>query len=265
MQLVPQLKGFSPVGGGQKKKIDISNMDSQAYDEYLGGRVAPSEASGELVLDLTNPGHQIVKALFEAGAQGTIGNIQCYVGQAGNTLAPTVGGGNLLFPPVTAGSGLAAPVQSSLATATSGGTLAAGTYYYVVTALNANGETVASNEKNIVTTGATSTVTVSWSAVTGATGYNIYRSNATGTETFLISVGAVVTYTDTGSGTPTSVLPPANNTTGTWARSGMLANCYVASLTPKAADNDVWRADFKLQVTGATNWQVIGQGCGKQY
>lgn len=104
------------------------------------------------------------------------------------------------------------PVQAATSTATTGGTLAAATYFYVITAINATGETIASNEKSQITTGATSTVTLGWASVTGATGYNIYRSTTTGTEVFLATVGAVTSYIDTGSATPGTATPPVTAT-----------------------------------------------------
>lgn len=120
-------------------------------------------------------------------------------------LASTVAG-------LTAAS-LAAPVLNTATTATTGGTLAATTYFYVLTALNANGETLQSNEISRVTTGSTSTVSHSWSAVAGATGYKLYRSTATTTETLLTTLGAVTSYTDTGALTPGAAVPPTANTT----------------------------------------------------
>ena len=127
--------------------------------------------------------------------------------------------GNLLIPTaamrlnVTAV--MAAPVQSATSTSTTGGTLAAGTYFYKVTALNAAGETVGSNEQSQVTTGTTSTVTVSWGAVTGATSYRVYRGTATNAENVFYAVagGATVTFTDTGAAS-TAGTPPSTNTAG---------------------------------------------------
>lgn len=116
-------------------------------------------------------------------------------------------------PPATNTSALAAPVQAAAATATAGGTIAAGTYFYVVTAINARGETLVSNEKSQVTTGAASTVTVNWAQVPGATGYRVYRGTASGAQNRFYAVGAVGTYTDTEAGS-TAGLPPAANTTG---------------------------------------------------
>lgn len=108
---------------------------------------------------------------------------------------------------------LTEPVQSALATATTGGTITAGTYKYVVTAINAVGETLASNEQTIVTTGSTSTVTVTWAAVTGATGYNLYKTaagGATGTELKYKTVGLVTSDVDTAPGSPAGALPASN-------------------------------------------------------
>lgn len=106
---------------------------------------------------------------------------------------------------------IAVPVQNAPATSTTGGTLAAGTYYYVVTALNANGQTIKSNEQSIATTGTTSSNTITWGSVTGATGYEIYRGTATGAENVYYTVGAAVTFTDTGAA-GTSGSPPGTNT-----------------------------------------------------
>ena len=105
------------------------------------------------------------------------------------------------------------PTQSALATASSGGTITAGTYKYIVTAINALGETTGSNEQTIVTTGATSTVTVTWVAVTGATGYKLYKTasgGATQTELNYKTVGAVTTDIDTAPGAPAGALPLVN-------------------------------------------------------
>jgi len=108
---------------------------------------------------------------------------------------------------------LAPPVQAALAKADVGGTITAGTYRYVVTAINANGETRASNEQTIVVTAATSTVTVTWGAVTGATGYKLYKTAAgggAGTELLYKTVGVVVSDIDTSPGAPSGAFPTTN-------------------------------------------------------
>ena len=81
-------------------------------------------------------------------------------------------------------------------------------HYFVVTAVNANGESVVSSEVSAVPTGAPTAVTaapgsgqatINWSAVTGATSYNIYYSTtspvskATGTEVDNVTSPRVIT------------------------------------------------------------------------
>ncbi|MGW2861949.1 SU10 major capsid protein [Streptomyces sp. NPDC001205] len=84
------------------------------------------------------------------------------------------------------------------ATATTGGTLTAATYYYqIVPVIARQGEIQASTEVSQTTSGSTSTVTLSFSTPTGLDGsqpnvYKVYRSTATGTETLLGYVDACV-------------------------------------------------------------------------
>ena len=118
-------------------------------------------------------------------------------------------------------SAMSAPTQNNTSTSTTGGTLAADTYYYKITAIDgAGGETLPSVEKSQVTTGSTSTITLSWVPVTGASGYKIYRSALSGAgsggEVYLTTTlgtvnGANLNYVDSGSATAGSVAPPASN------------------------------------------------------
>lgn len=86
-------------------------------------------------------------------------------------------------------------------TATTGGTLAAGTYkYQVAPVMSRQGEAAASTEVSVTTAGSTSTVTLSFSTPTGFQSsspqhYMVYRTalgGATGTETLLGVVDATV-------------------------------------------------------------------------
>jgi PKD repeat protein len=109
-----------------------------------------------------------------------------------------------LSPPVLAGS------------ATSGGALTAGTYKYYVTAINANGETTVSNEITITTATTNLTGALTWGAVTGATGYKVYRTaaaGATGTELLIATLGVVLLYNDVAVGSPAGAFPTANTAT----------------------------------------------------
>jgi hypothetical protein len=157
------------------------------------------------------------------------------------------------------------PVQSALATATTGGTITAGTYRYVVTAINASGETTASNEQTITTTGATSTVTVTWVAVTGATGYKLYKTAAgggTGTELLYKTVGLVTTDVDTTPGTPTGAFPSTNtaSNSGVYVAPTKFIPFMSESLTSTQAT--IWRRPIRqsADIIGAVpgNFNVAG-------
>ena len=92
----------------------------------------------------------------------------------------------------------AAPVTNALH-----GRLAAATYYYVVTAVFGNLESLPSAEQSVTTTGTTSSNVISWTAAknyNGAapTGYKVYRGTAAGQESVFYNVGNVLSYTDTG-------------------------------------------------------------------
>jgi hypothetical protein len=94
------------------------------------------------------------------------------------------------------------PTGLSATPSGTGGTLPAATYWYVVTAIAADGfETVVSNEVTATVAGATSKVTLNWTAYAGATGYRVYRGVAAGVETQLASVAAgTLTYVDSAIG-----------------------------------------------------------------
>lgn len=96
------------------------------------------------------------------------------------------------------------------ASATDGGSLTSGTYYYVVTALNNNGETVASAEVSADVDGSSTTaVEVSWNSVPGATKYRVYGRASGAQDTYWETTST--TFTDT-AGAGTSGTPPGSNT-----------------------------------------------------
>jgi len=97
---------------------------------------------------------------------------------------------------------LSTPIGVRASTATTGGTgLAASTeYFYKVVAIDTyGGETLPSAEVNVTTgTGATNSNTLSWLPVANASGYNVYRSTTTGTETLVASGVLTAYFVDTG-------------------------------------------------------------------
>ena len=184
---------------------------------------------------------------------------------------------------------LATPVNAAFATAGTGGTLAAATYYYRVSATDSAGtETLASAETSIVTTGATSTATVNWGAVTGAAGYKVY-GRTTGAELLIATVGAVTTYTDTGAITPSGALPTANNTgiAGTTSTDvvvaagvtvtlglyvatgsvvpGMRATIYAATPGADLRLTDLDHVNKQAQLVGPNTYRVVRRAAGSSF
>jgi hypothetical protein len=108
---------------------------------------------------------------------------------------------------------------------TTGGSIGAGTYYYAVTATDfGGGETTRSFEsRGVVTTGSTSSVSLKWRPVPGATGYKLYRTTSSGTYStpaLITTISAInsstvsgtISYTDTAA-SASSGAPPGSNTT----------------------------------------------------
>jgi hypothetical protein len=192
-------------------------------------------------------GHELIQAPASAGrtfADGTITTGSPYL------VSPALAS----FQPTDIGRQIVACAPPSLTSATpsgSGGTILAGTWYYVITATLAGGETTVSNEVSAVTTGSTSSVVLVWASVTGATGYNIYKGSTSGGELLFHSVGAVTTYTDIAPDTLTVAPPTVNSTTPT----GIPALTYVISYqsaTQVTMSNAATATSSSLSVTLAT-------------
>ena len=104
-----------------------------------------------------------------------------YTGSACSSTGGTKWASNLVdkidAPSISAGRifGAAFVPAPSLTSATTGGTLAAGTYSYQVTPVLAGGVEVPGTVASVtIASGLTNKVTVSWSAYPGATSYNVY-------------------------------------------------------------------------------------------
>lgn len=115
------------------------------------------------------------------------------------------------------------PPSGLTATASSGGTLAVGTYKYEVTGVTSGGaeSTVPATDPEVTatTSSGNQTVNLTWTTSAGASSYKIYRTavnGATDTETYLATVSGL-TYTDDGSTALGSATPPttAGTTPGT--------------------------------------------------
>lgn len=107
------------------------------------------------------------------------------------------------------------------------------------------GESVASPETSVTTTGTTSSVTLNWTAAASATGYAIYRGTAAGAESLFYTT-ATNSFTDTGAagttGTVTNVVSTAVAAPGTITPTGsttggtLAAGTYFYKVTSLGAD-----------------------------
>jgi hypothetical protein len=135
---------------------------------------------------------------------------------------------------------LSAPTNLAANGSTSGGTLAANTYYYKVTALNqGGGETTVSNEASATTTGSTSSVALTWTAVPQAVTYHVYRGTSSNGENLRFTATiSTNSFTDIG-GATTSASPPGTNTAAmtsfastnatVWITGGTAGNTYTVT------------------------------------
>ena len=162
----------------------------------------------------------------------------------------------------TVNSALYAPTLGAVTSSTSGGTLASGTYTYVVTAYDASGETSRSNPQVVnVASGSTNSNSMSWSAIPGAAGYKVYSQYIVigGLNHFwYYDVGDVTSYTDTGA-TPTGIATaPQTSTAGPVIADGatsipLVGTGFVAGMTVALTQpNGISVAQANVAVTSAT-------------
>jgi hypothetical protein len=176
-------------------------------------------------------------------------------------MAPGIGAAGILG---IAFEDLAEPVLTGVAA--SGGSLTAGTYKYYLTAINAAGETNVSNEVTVTTATTNLTAHLTWVAITGATGYKVYRTaagGATGTELLVTTLGLVTSYDDTAVGAPAGALPTTNTayTPGTYTAPTKFVPFMSESLTSTQAT--IWRRPIRqsADVIGAVagDFHVAGE------
>lgn len=223
LQPAAGLASLSWTGGVVTATIAVGTLPANTYYYKVTALGPTGETLGSNEVTVTTTGETSSVTLSWGAVSGATG-YKVYRGTSAGAESVYYSPGNVTTFTDTGASGtngtvpssnsttLAAPTANTPTTATTGGTLAAATYYYKVTAINSIGETLPSAEVSIATTGSTSTNTVTWSAVSGATGYKIYRGTAAGAESVYYTVGNVTTFSDTG-GASTAGTPPTSNTT----------------------------------------------------
>lgn len=126
-----------------------------------------------------------------AGINETASNKLHIANNANNTLINgDFSTGALNFSPLIMST--ATQVQSS-----TGGSMSAGTYYFVVVALdNTGAESSLSNQLGFTATGSTSSDSIKWAAVPGAVSYKVYKGTVSGTYTeYFATTGLFIFYT----------------------------------------------------------------------
>jgi len=202
--LLDALVGKVPAwaGGGSNRTTYLGLATALSLDAW------PTLAN---ISEVQTPGYARIAVTWDAATSGDpvfvdntsdiqMGPVTADMSPASYAFLTSVVSGTVLVPPVI-----------TLGAASGGGTFAAGTKYWVVTAINSRGETIASNEVSATLT-ANQQQVINWGAVSGATGYKVYRGTAAGVENVLVAtVGAVTTYTDTGIAGTSNTSPPAAN------------------------------------------------------
>lgn len=123
--------------------------------------------------------------------------------------SPSPPAANTLLVTLPYSTAIAAPAGLA-GTAGGGGALAAGTYFYTVTSRNFYGETTQATPISKVV-GASGSVALTWTAVTGATSYGVFRGTSS-SNMVRIANPTVASYSDLG-GAAIGAAPPAVNTT----------------------------------------------------
>jgi hypothetical protein len=183
--------------------------------------------------------------------------------------------------------GIGAPVIT-LGSAVSGGSFAAATYFWKLSAVNGTGETIGSNELTVALT-LNQKQPINWTAVVGASGgYRLYRGTVAGQENVLVAAiagQATATYTDLGAAGTNASVSVVDRTAGA-ATVHPGAQMPETSLTPAqtilvarklaifSTVTDELLTDFptfsqylevelQRQVIEAENWQIVsGSGTG---
>jgi fibronectin type 3 domain-containing protein len=150
------------------------------------------------------------------------------------------------------------------------------TYYYVVSAVNASGESANSSQvsatpqlgvppvpANVVATGGNGQVGLSWSASSGATSYNVKRSTTSGGPYTTIASPTTTGYTNTGltNGTTYYYVVSAVNTAGESANSSQVSATPELAVPPPPTNVTATAGNKQVGLswsasTGATSYNV---------
>jgi len=217
----------------------------------IGGNVGIGTTTPTAKLTVTQSGTGDIVNLYDGS------NKVFQVADGGNITAwrnATLTGGNLTIGP------LSPPSNLSVATSSSSGSCSTSTtYYYRVTAVNPNGETIGSTEVSITTGDSDTAIDVSFDSVEGATGYKVYRHTSSisdGSSVTLVdnTTKTTTSFTDDCSGDGTGTIPSSNTTGGNLAVN--TNTLYVDAETGRVGIGTT-APSYKLQVSGMGSFDYI--------
>ncbi len=202
--------GASIQGMGSFNKINADGSLTKYFCAVAGGKfyvINPVAKTATLQTGFTfSPTNRVIMVPWNFG-----GNAWLYILDGQNPIVKWDGTNFTQFTALTNPTGLTV-TKSGTGTGTT-------TYYYVITASNAVGETLGTSEVSLASMPSPLTSStfaqLSWTAVTGAEVYNIYRSITPGNEKLLTSVTAI-SFNDQGqadAGISILIVPPTENTT----------------------------------------------------
>lgn len=233
--IILDVDGISPRYGTENLDNAIGGSEVQGSIQYNKVGVTPiilAVSGGVLKKKVGNSWSTISGATYDTSADVNfvVGNNRAYIFNGVDNLSYTDGSSITVFTNLTTPTG-----QSCTPQGTTGST----SYSYIITAVNDMGETLGSSAANTSTGTSTLNATnynrVTWTAVSGATKYNIYGRKSTGKGQTFMETTFTNSYNDKGQATPTStIIPPTvNRTEGIICKKGV----YAASRLFAAGDS----------------------------
>jgi hypothetical protein len=248
---------------GQKRGIALNSGDTAILNSYVSDIKANGQDS-QAISGYNGPGPYVIENNYlEAATENfLLGGSDPYI--ANLVTSNVTFRRNYLSKPLAWRNPIVPAPTGVSASAGSGGSLAAGTYAYRVVARRPSGQGSTANSDGSTEVSATVSsggkITISWSAVSGATGYRVYGRTAGAQNVYWTTTST--SWTDTGSGGTGGTLAPATK----WSVKNLfeLKNAQDVVVEGNVFENN-WIADqngFAIVLTprnqdGGAPWAVV--------